>query len=45
MDEKEVTDLCSESQTMTSDHWKAKQSKKQQNHDIEESKTVARKEN
>ena len=28
MGEKEVFDLCSDSQTMTSDHWKAKQNKK-----------------
>ena len=27
MDDKEVIDLCSESQTMTSDHWRAKQNK------------------
>ena len=45
MDEKEVIDLCGESQTTTSDHWKAKQNKKQENHEMEESKTVARKEN
>ena len=45
MDEKEVIDLCSESQTMTSDHWKAKQTKKQENCGMEESKPIARKEN
>ena len=45
MDGKEVIDLCSESQTMTSEHCKAKHSKKQENHDREESKTITRKEN
>ena len=45
MDEKEVIDLCSESQTMTSDHWKAEQNKRQENHVTKESKTVTRKEN
>ena len=30
---------------MTSDHWKAKQSKKHEDHDTEESETIARKEN
>ena len=45
MDEKEVIDLCGESQTMTSDHWKAEQNKKQENHDMEESETVTRKVN
>ena len=44
MEENEVIDLCSESQTMTSDHWKAEESKKQENHNTEESKTVTRKE-
>ena len=42
MNEKEVIDLCSESQTTTSDHWKAEQSKKQGNCDTEKSKTIAR---
>ena len=45
MDEKEVIDLCGESQTTTSAHCKAKQSKRQENHDMDESKTIARKEN
>ena len=45
MDKNEVIDLCGESQTTTSDHWKAKQNKKLENHDMEESKTVTRKVN
>ena len=40
MDEKEVIDLCSESQTTMSNHWKVGQSKKQENCDTEESKTI-----
>ena len=42
IDEREVINLCSESQTTTSEHWKGKESKKQENHDMEESKTIAR---
>ena len=42
MDEKEVIDLCSESQTLTSEHWKGKESKKQENCEVEESKTITR---
>ena len=45
MDEKEVVGLCSESQAMTSDQWKAKQNRKKENHDMEESKTATRKAN
>ena len=42
MDEKEVIiDLCSESQT-TSEHCKGEESKKRENRDTEESKTIAR---
>ena len=40
MDKKEVIDLCSESPTTTSDHWKAEQNKNQENHDTEESKQL-----
>ena len=43
MDKKEVIDLFGESQTTTSDHWKAKQNKKRKNHDMVESETVTRK--
>ena len=43
--EKEVIDLCDESQTMTSDHWKDKQERKQNNHDKKKSETVTRKAN
>ena len=42
MDEKEVIYLCSESQTTTSEHCKGKESKKQENCNMEESKTIAR---
>ena len=45
MKEKEVIDLCGESQTTTSDHWKATQSKKEENHNMEESKTITSMEN
>ena len=45
MDEKEVIDLCSERQTMTSEQCKAKQSKKQETYDMEESEAIPRKEN
>ena len=45
MDKKEVIDRCGESQTMTSDHWKAEQKKKRENHNKKESKTVGRKVN
>ena len=40
MDEKEVIDLCSESQTTTSEHCKGEESKKWENHDTEESKII-----
>ena len=45
MNKKEVIDLCGESQTMTSDHCKTEQNKKMRKHDMEESKTDARKAN
>ena len=45
MDKTEAIDLFGESQTMTSDHWKVEQKKKQENHNKKESKTVARKAN
>ena len=42
MDEKEVINLCSENLTMTSEHWKGRESKKQENCNMEESKTITR---
>ena len=42
MDEKEVIDLCSESKTISSEQCKGKESKKQENCNMEESKTIAR---
>ena len=41
-DENEIIDLSSESQTMTSNHWKDKPSKKQESHDMDESKAITR---
>ena len=41
MDEKEVINLCSESQTTTSEHWKGKAIMKRENCNMEESKTIA----
>ena len=38
MDEKEVIDLCGESQTTISEHCKAKHSEKQENSDMERAK-------
>ena len=42
LDEKEVIDLCSESQTTTSEICNGEESRKQEIHDIEESKTITR---
>ena len=42
MDKKEVISLCSESQTTTSGHCKGEESKKQENCNMEESKTIIR---
>ena len=42
LDEKEVIDLCSESQTTTSEIYKGEDNRKQESHNTEESKTITR---
>ena len=42
LDEKEVIDLCSESQTTTSEIYNGEESRKLESHDTEESKTITR---
>ena len=42
LDEKEVIDLCSESQTTSSEICNEEESRKQESHDTEESKTITR---